>query len=109
MATSSTSVSADPFVGWTIQQGPAPEAPESIPGNVILAEELPLAASLDAAGVDPSQYFANLHIVADEDSKAVARGEKEGTPVEVSAEEAVTEQEKDEKPAEDEKPVEDEA
>lgn len=80
--------------GWTVQKGGAPAAPESIPGNVIKAEELPLASSLEKQGVDPVQYFANLHIVAGEDEKAVARGEKPGKVEVVEAEDAVAEQEK---------------
>lgn len=102
MATNSDNVSDTAYLdGWTVQQGAAPAVPESVPGNVIKAEELPLAASLDAAGVDPTQYFANLHIVAGEDEKAVARGEKDGVYVEVAAEEAVAEQAKDEKPVDE--------
>ncbi|WP_020142208.1 hypothetical protein [Terracoccus sp. 273MFTsu3.1] len=96
MATKSDIVSdTDHLTGWTVQQGGVPAAPESVPGNVIKAEELPLASSLEKQGVDPKQYFANLHIVAGEDEKAVARGEKPGEVEEVSAEDAVAEQEKD--------------
>lgn len=84
----------DHLDGWTIQQGLAPVAPETIPGNVVTADELPYASALEKQGVDPKQYFANLHIVAGEDEKAVARGEKPGDFVEVSAEDAVAEQEK---------------
>lgn len=86
--------------GWTIQQGVAPEAPETIPGNVVLAEELPLASSLEKQGVDPKQYFANLHVVADEEQKAVARGEK-APKVD---EEPVEDEAPAEEPVADEKP-----
>lgn len=61
--------------GWTIQQGPAPAAPESTPGNVVLESELPWEDSLERAGIDPEQYRSGLVIAKDVNEKREVLGE----------------------------------
>lgn len=59
----------DYIYGWTAQQGVAPEAPESVPGNVVTYDELPWEDSLVKAGIDPEQYRSGLVIADDEAEK----------------------------------------
>ena len=61
--------------GWTAQQGTAPQAPESVPGNVVLESELPWEESLKSAGIDPEQYRGGLVIAKDVDEKRDLLGE----------------------------------
>lgn len=86
----------DYIKGWTIQQGPEPDAPESIPGNVVTYDELPYRESLRAAGIDEDQYLAGLVIAVDEEEKRAILGETER---------ARGAEDKDEKVADAEKPA----
>lgn len=67
----------DYIKGWTVQQGAAPEAPEEVPGNVVLPEELPYQVALLQAGIDPDQYHAGLVVAADDEERRAMRHEDE--------------------------------
>lgn len=68
---------SDYIKGWTAQQGAAPEAPEQIPGNVVLPEELPYKVALLDAGIDPDQYHNGLVVAADDEERRAIRHEDE--------------------------------
>lgn len=99
----------DYLKGWTVQAGPAPEAPETVPGQVVTPEQLPDKKVLEKNGVDVDQLFAGVVVAVDEHEKAVLRGEdpKGEAPGEFSeAKEAdKADDAKDEKDAEAEKPA----
>lgn len=93
----------DHVKGWTSQQGPAPQGPEAIPGNVVTYDELPYKESLVASGVNLDQYLANVVVAADEDERVAIRTGKENVSTsskvaDVKAEATKTEDKADETP-----------
>ncbi len=59
-------VQGDHTYGWTSQQGPAPAAPDAIPGQVFVPRQLPDPEVQQAWGIDPVAHAAGLEVVSDE-------------------------------------------
>jgi hypothetical protein len=59
-------VQGDHTYGWTAQQGPAPKAPDAIPGQVFVPRQLPDPTVQRAWGIDPDLHKAGLEVVSDE-------------------------------------------
>jgi hypothetical protein len=61
-------------LGWTVQQGAAPEGVTPAPGNVVLPHELPDPEAQLLAGIDPIQANAGVVVAADVDEQRRLRG-----------------------------------
>lgn len=61
-------------LGWTVQQGAAPEGVVPAPGNVVLPHELPDLDAQLRAGIDPVQANAGIVVAADVDEQRRLRG-----------------------------------
>jgi len=61
-------------LGWTVQQGAAPEGVVPAPGNVVLPHELPDPEAQVRAGIDPVQANAGIVVAADVDEQRRLRG-----------------------------------
>lgn len=61
-------------LGWTVQQGAAPEGITPAPGNVVLPHELPDPEAQLLAGIDPIQANAGVVVAADVDEQRRLRG-----------------------------------
>lgn len=93
----------DHLTGWSVQQGGVPDAPETVPGNVVTYDELPFRDSLKESGVDEDQYLAGLVIAVDEEEKRAIRGEDERAKGSENKDEKVADADKPKRSAEDRK------